>query len=101
MRRSAAGNLCIAVEELYEGEYREIPIPQNEQTDESEPPETRMYYAPLEKLYPKLSQQSIPRRRAYAALDTFLCDDPDFLRDNIDARDEAWEAGTVVSWNLF
>ena len=68
--RGAYAQLCIAVEERYEGEYENI---QNGQEELS-------YFCPTEKNAGKLTQFSVPRRKAYAALDALLQEQPDFLR---------------------
>ena len=79
IRRQAYAQLCIAVEERYEGEYEFVP---KGQVDTS-------YFSPAEKSAGKLTQFSIPRRRAYAALDALLQEQPDFLRTYAADRDAA------------
>ncbi|MBQ7542260.1 MAG: DUF4173 domain-containing protein [Clostridia bacterium] len=70
-RTQAYVQLCDAVASRYFGEYEFV--------DEKAQEET--YFVPSEKICGKLTQTSIPRRRAYAALDALLAENPDFLRE--------------------
>ena len=85
IRRQAYAQLCIAVEERYEGEYENVPE------------EEMSYYCPEGKNNGELKAFSIPRRRAYAALDVLLQAEPDFLRTYAADRDAAMDE-ELVFW---
>ena len=78
IRDEACGQLCIAVEERYNGEYESV--------WSKTFGEEYSYFVPHEKTAGNLSQFSIPRRQAYTQLDAFLQDHPDFLRTHAAER---------------
>ena len=80
IRKEACGNLCLAVELRYDGEINEAGMPQPDGGY------ALMYLTPGEKTCGKLSQSSIPRRRAYAQMDAFLQANPDFLKAHAEDR---------------
>lgn len=89
IRRQAYAQLCIAVENRYEGEYETIRIPETQ--DKKDVDVELPYFCPAEKSFGKLSQFSVPRRRAYAALDALLKEQPDFLREYAGDRNAAMD----------
>ena len=64
-----ASTMSYAFDTLYFSEYIEMPNGVDS------------YYQPTEKMYPKLSQYSIPRAEAYRELDAFLEKKPNFFKD--------------------
>ena len=92
-RQSACGQLAYAIEDYYTGEWQTNPDTQTIAQAEAEAVEQNdCYFEPNGKIYPKLSQQRIPRKAAYDALDAFLKTHPTFLRDHIRERNAAADA---------
>lgn len=68
----AREELFWAVEDLYDGEWKDIWTKNDIYFN---------YLEPQRRKYPAPSQFSVPRQRAYAALDAFLKEDPELMRN--------------------
>ena len=69
---AARTELYYLIPELYDGEWKSV----TSQVDEY----YRDYMEPQRHKYPALSQYSVPRARAYAALDALLKEEPEFMK---------------------
>lgn len=82
IRKNACGQLCLAIEERYDGETEYVT---------AAPRTDWEYLIPDSKKITSPAAWSIPRARAYAALDALLVVEPDFTRDHAEERQTAWE----------
>ena len=96
IRRKACGQLSLAVEDYYTGVMQEIE--RKEIVDGETAAWYEHYLEPDGKIYPKFSEQSIPRKAAYDALDAFLEANPTFLHDHAADRTEAFDADMESMW---
>ena len=69
---NARRELYWEIRDLYDGEWKEVTVGVDAYHYE--------YYEPQRHTYPALSQYSIPRAGAYAAIDAFLKEEPEFMK---------------------
>ncbi|MCR5483962.1 MAG: DUF4173 domain-containing protein [Clostridiales bacterium] len=84
----ACGELCLEVERLYKGEYREVGSKEYEFPLE--------YLIPKEKEFGAASNFNIPRQKAYEQLDDFLSKNKTFLKDHVEERMQAFDTANDI-----
>ncbi len=87
VREGACGGLVMSIQRLYVGTWEMIPDPQDENAADIP---IRSYLVPESKKFGALPYWSLPRMRAYKALDNLLAQQPDFTRDHEPAWEDLW-----------